>query len=359
MEQEKVAVVRCPNYNQKTVDKAVKKALKLLDFKKHKNVLIKPNVLGYFKENLEAIITHPSIVQSLLKIFKGEVGESSFADTENSLKKAGYWKFKPIVFEEQKLVEIKDNKAKVLKHFYLPKSIKHSSLVINVPKLKTHTLTKMTGAVKNLYGCIPGGIKQSYHRDTTSEKKFSSLLIDIYQNIKPKLNIMDAIIGMEGEGPSAGKPRKVGLILASRNAVSLDIVAAKLMGFNPKSVFTIREAVKRNLASYNVKIIGDLKQVPNLKFEKPSRFKRALVKGILLGMSKEKIICDKERCIKCGICMKHCPMKAISLNPYPEIDHKKCIRCFCCIELCPEHAMHLEDNIIRKVAKFIKKMKKN
>lgn len=356
---EKVAIVRCKIYKQGEVDKAIKRILKLLNFPsdKYKKILIKPNVVGYYKENLESIITHPSIIKSLLKIFKNaKVGESSFTDTEINLRKTGYWQFKPLVFEEQKLVKIQDNKAKILKHFYLPGIIKDSDLIINASKLKTHTLTKMTGAIKNLYGCIPGGVKQIYHRDAEGEREFSNLLVDIYQNIKPELNIMDAVTGMEGEGPSSGKPKHVGLLLASRNSVALDIAAAKLMGFKPKDVFVIDEAVRRGLGNYNIEIVGDLKEIPNLKFEKPSRFKRVMIKSLLFGMTKEKIIVDENKCIKCGICMKHCPVRAITLNPYPVIDKKKCIRCFCCIEVCPHHALHLKDNIIRKVAKVMKKV---
>ncbi len=358
---EKVVIVKCKDYSQKNVDKAIKKIIKLLDFPldKYKKVLIKPNVVNYYKENLEAIITHPSIAKSLLKIFKNaRVGESSFTDTENNLRKTGYWKFKPIVFEEQKFININDKKAKILKHFYFPKIIKESDLLINVSKLKTHTLTKLTGAIKNLYGCIPGGIKQIYHRDAKGEKQFSRLLIDIYQNIKPGLNIMDAVIGMEGEGPSSGKPKYIGLLLASKNTIALDIAASRLMGFKPKDIFVINEAVKRGLGNYNIEIVGDLKDIPNLRFEKPSTFKRAMVSAFLVGMTKEKIIVDEKKCVKCGICLRHCPMKAITLNPYPIVNGKKCIRCFCCIEVCPHHALHLKDNVLRKTAKLMSKMRK-
>ncbi len=360
---EKVAIVRCKSYEQSEIDRAIKKLLELLDFPsekfKHKKVLIKPNVVGYYKENLNAIITNPSIVKSLLKQFKKAViGESSFTDTENNLRKTGYWKLKPIVLEEKRLIKIKDNKAKILKHFYIPKIIRGTDLIINVPKLKTHTLVKMTGAIKNLYGCIPGGVKQLYHRKARGEEKFSNLLVDIYQNIKPELNIMDAIIAMEGEGPSSGKPKKVGLLLASKNAVSLDIVAAKLMGYKVRDIFFINEAVKRKLGNYNIEIIGDLKEIPNLKFQKPSRFKRAMAKAALLDVTKEEIIVNKNKCVKCGLCTRKCPMKAISLKPFPEINKKKCIRCFCCIEICPHHALSLKDNFARKVVKKIRKIKK-
>jgi len=358
---EKVVIVNCKSYDQKEVDGAIQKILKLLDFPvykyKNKKVLIKPNVLGFYKENLDAIITHPSIVKALLKEFKNaKIGESSSTDTENNLRKANYWQFKPIVFEEQKLMKVYDSHAKVLKHFYLPELIKKADLIINVPKLKTHTLTKMTGAIKNLYGCIPGGVKQMLHKEAAGEKKFSHLLVDIYSHIKPQLNIMDAVIAMEGEGPSAGKAKEVNLILASRNAVALDIVASKLMGYHPSEIFAIEDAVNRGLGSYDAQLVGDLRQVPNLNFEKPNRFKRVIAKTFLISMAKkEKVVCDREKCVKCGVCSRHCPKKAITLNPFPEIDNKKCIRCFCCIEVCPHHALHLQENLVNK---FIRKMKK-
>lgn len=267
MAREKVAIVRCKSYNQKEVDKAIGKILKLLEFPvdkyKNKKVLIKPNVLGYYKENLDSIITHPNIIRSLLKYFKNaKVGESSFADTENNLRKAGYWKFKPYVFEEQKLVRVKDDTLKIMKTFYLPKIVKEADLVINVPKLKTHTLTKMTGAIKNLYGCIPGGVKQMLHKEAIGEKKFSHLLVDIYYHVKPGLNIMDAILCMEGEGPSAGKPKKINLLIGSKNAIALDVVASKIMGYKPEEILAVRDAVERGFGSYDFQLIGDFLHFP-------------------------------------------------------------------------------------------------
>lgn len=340
---EKVAIVRCNSYRQKQVDKAIRKVLKLLEFDKdkYKKVLIKPNVLGSYKENQEAITTNPALVRALIKEIKGrqKIGESSFMDTKNSFKKAGY-NFKGLViFEQRKLIKIKDNKAKILKSFYLPKIIKQADLIVNVPKLKTHTLTKMTGAIKNLYGCIPGGLKQLYHKKAKGDEKFSELLVDIYQNIKPALNIMDAVVAMEGEGPSSGKPRKVGLILASKNAVALDIVASRLIGFNPGEILAIREA-ERRFGKIKIEIVGEV--VKNFRFKKPLSYKKKIARKMLKELVEKKIVCDSKICTRCGNCMKHCPMKAISMSPYPEINKKKCIRCFCCIEICPTNAMHLE-----------------
>ena len=360
---EKVAIVKCKSYNQKEVDKAIRKLLKLLNFpvNQYKKILIKPNVLGIYDRNQKAITTHPSLIGAVCRELKGEkvIGESSFTDTEKTLKKLMPFK-NIIVFEEGRLIKIKDSKAKVLKNFYLPQILKQADLVVNVSKLKTHSLTKMTGAIKNLYGCIPGGMKQVFHKKAQGDKKFSSLLVDIYQNIEPELNIMDAIIAMEGEGPSAGKPKDVGLILASKNAVALDIAAARIMGFEPKNILTIKEAVNRGLYSgFEIEVAGELKKISNLKFEKPTSEKKNLVRVLLRRLARENpIITDKDKCVKCGLCAGKCPVKAITLKPYPEIDRKKCIRCFCCIEICPQHALRLKETLFRRLVGKIRKKRK-
>ncbi len=360
---EKVAIIKCDTYKQEEVDRAIKRALHLLNFntKKYKKILIKPNILGGFDKNQEAITTHPSLIRAIIKEFKGEktIGESSSSNTKQSFEKAGYSEFNNLlVFESSELIKIEDKGAKILKTFYLSKNLKEMDLIINVPKLKTHLLTKFTGAIKNLYGCIPGGMKQEYHKKAVSSKEFSSLLLDIYQNIKPGLNIMDAVIAMEGEGPSSGIPKKVGLILASKNAIALDIAASKLIGYNPENIFFIDEAVKRKLyPNFKIELVGDLTEIPNLKFKKPILENKNFLNSILIKIARKRpIIVNKKECIKCGKCFQSCPKRAIALSPYPIINTKKCIRCFCCIEVCPKHALYLKETFERKIYKILTKI---
>ncbi|MCX6747084.1 MAG: DUF362 domain-containing protein [Candidatus Pacearchaeota archaeon] len=350
---EKVAIVKCKNYNEIEVEKAISKALSLaeIEIPKRKKVLIKPNVVGFFDKNQEAITTHPSIIEAICKILKKNkneifIGDSSFTNPEIAFKKSGIEEVakkygKLIIFEQDKIIKVKDKDAKVLKRFHLPKIIKQADLIINVPKLKTHQLTKYTGAIKNLYGCIPGGMKQKLHMEAGNAKKFSKLLVDIYQNIRPKVNIMDGVVGMEGKGPTSGKPKKAGYILASKNTISLDVACVKLMGYKPKKILAIKEAIKRKLGNLKFDLKG-MKKLPNLHFEKPF-VQEKLSKKILKMFKQKPIIVDKKKCIKCGLCAKKCPAQAIRLNPYPEIDKKKCIRCFCCMEVCPQHALSLKE----------------
>ena len=353
-ELEKVSIVRCNSYKQEEVDKAVRKALKLADIElpKRKKVLIKPNIVGIYKKNQIAVSTNPSIVEAICKLLKENncrtsVGESSFMNTEEIFAKSGIGKVakkygKQIIFEQDKLVRIHDNKAKILNSFQISKTLKDADLIINLPKLKTHQLAKYTGAIKNLYGCIPGGMKQKLHKKAQTQKKFARLLIDIYQNIKPEINIMDAVIGMEGKGPSSGEPRKTNYILASKNSVSLDVASAKLMGYNPKKIPAIKEAVKRKLGSYKFQLVG-LNKLPDFNFEKP-HVEGKLTKGFLNLFRQRPIVVDEKKCIKCGTCMRKCPMHAITLKPYPIVNREKCIRCFCCMEICRQGALSLKEH---------------
>ena len=350
---EDVAIVECSSYEQKEVDEAVKKALNLLNFEFNKGsrILIKPNIVGCFPRNQIAITTNPNLIEAVCKILKKKkcrifIGDSPFTNPECAFNESGISKLKKygklVIFEREKLVKIRDDKAKVLKNFEIAKIVKDADLVINMPKLKTHTLTRYTGAIKNLYGVIPGGLKQRLHNHAQGEKKFSKMLVDIYQNIKPELTIMDAVIGMDKEGPSAGTPRKVNLILASRNGVSLDIAATRMIGFKPKAIYMIKEAVKRKLANYKFNFVG-MEKLPEINFRKPTSSIIHKTRKLLGKLFKEKpIVVDRVRCARCGLCAKHCPGKAIKLNMYPEINKKKCIRCFCCIEICPQHALSLE-----------------
>ena len=355
---EKVAIVKCKTYKQKEVDKAIKTLIRLVEIQlpKRKKVLIKPNIVGSFKKKQEATTTNSSLIEAICKILKKNnckiyIGESSFTDTSCAFRDSGIEKVakkygKLIIFEQDKLIKIKDAKAKILKNFYLSKTLKNVDLIINFPKLKTHQLTKYTGAIKNLYGCIPGAMKQKLHMTAGSTKNFSKLLVDIYQNLKPEINIIDGIVGMEGKGPTSGNPKKAGYLLASKNAVSLDVVASKLIGYNPKTILTIKEAVKRKLGTFKFVLVG-MNKLPNLHFKKPVVTEQAS-KNILKRFKQKPIVVDEDKCTKCGLCARKCPAKAIKLNPFPEINKKKCIRCFCCMEVCPQHALSLKESKRKK-----------
>lgn len=356
----KVSVLKCSSYDEGLVYKTIKSSLELIDFKLKENskVLIKPNVLSQYKPE-ESITTHPSIIGAVCRILKEKnckiiIGDSSGffqqGGTKKAFKVAGIEEVAKkysallIPFEASRIITIEDEKAFVLKKINITSIVKEVDLIINLPKLKTHTLTKYTGAVKNLFGCVPGALKQKYHSIGNNEERFCNLLLDIYQNIKPGLNIMDGIIGIEGDGPSkAGKIKKAGIILSSKDAVALDIVASGIIGFKPEEIFTNKFVLERNLFDGKIEVLGEKNlKIPYKKplitqSHVPSFFTTLIFRSVRVFP-----FLNKKKCKKCGICAGVCPVNAIKMKDYPIFNRRKCITCFCCHELCPEGAIDLK-----------------
>jgi uncharacterized protein (DUF362 family)/Pyruvate/2-oxoacid:ferredoxin oxidoreductase delta subunit len=382
----KVSVLKCESYDVDLIYTVIKESLKNIDFQlpQNKKVLLKPNVLGQ-KEPQTAVCTHPAILDALCVLLKENnneiwIGDSSgiaaYGGTSRAFEIAGIaavakkHNTRLISFEGSKRKEIHDKDAKVLKRFIIAKEPFEADLVINLPKLKTHVLMKYTGAVKNMFGCIPGGGKSEKHALAPNEDDFGNLLLDIYKHVIPKLNIMDAIIGLEGDGPgSAGNPKKVGLIIASKDAVALDIVASGIIGFQPLEIKTTKYAIERGLGPgiKTVEVLGE--KGMKLNFRKPTRKSRLatnLPKPLVKFMWKLlsfKPYLKKKNCKKCNICATVCPVKAITLNPYPAFNRKKCVLCYCCHEHCPHNAIKISKSAVIKAyeamnSKFKKKVKR-
>jgi uncharacterized protein (DUF362 family) len=364
----KVSIVECDSYEQDKVYNSIKKSLENINFNipQNKKILIKPNVLGQHKPE-EAITTHPSIIEAIIKLFKNNkiiIAESSgfYLDggTNKALELSGMkaleekYNIELINLETKTVKNIEDSSAIIYKNPQISGLIFDVDLIINVPKLKTHTFQKYTGAVKNLFGTIPGGRKQKLHALAQKEDKFAQLLVDIYQNIQPKLNIMDAIVGLEGNGPgSAGIPKKTNLILASKSAPSLDIIASEIIGYKAEDIFTNKFCIERNLVK-DIEVIGEK---PSILYKKPINASKApgfLVKWFA-NQAAMKPYAIKKRCVKCGICQSVCPVNAIRMLPYPKIDKKICINCYCCHENCPHKAMDLKGSYLFEIARTIKR----
>lgn len=365
-----VSIIKCDSYNQEEVDLAIRKSLNLIgfEFKKGMKVLLKPNLIGpFFPE--DAATTHPTILIALCKILKEKnakvyIGDSSgHPDIKKVLKISGIEDVARMYCAEllnfnslDSSIRLENKQNSILKEVDLPKIIKEVDLIINLPKLKTHILMKYTGAVKNLYGFIIGGKKNYYHMLTITEKRFAEMLLDLHSFIKPQLTIMDAVIGMEGAGPTAGKPKHTGLILASEDCTSLDIVASEIIGYQPKDIATIVEAKKRGFNESVNKIgLTDVKVI----YKKPFRMHlKILPRCIRDVVFKPNMIIDNQKCKRCQACYKQCPAKAIILkNDCFKIDLKKCIRCYYCHEICPVHAVEIKPSLIlvygRKLLKIV------
>lgn len=229
--------------------------------------------------------------------------------------------------------------------------------VISVSKLKTHGLTILTGAVKNLFGVIPGLKKAEYHVCMPGVKEFSAMLVDVARAIAPRLHLMDAVTGMEGDGPSAGSPVHVGMLLASTSPFALDCVAAVLVGTNPLDIPSTSEAVRRGYTSGDIKsirLLGDHVSFPIVRFRLPPRpvdmdliRSNTRLPGWLVDSFNRRLrpwpVFAQEICRGCGECVRVCPPQAIKMEgKIPRSDLEKCIRCFCCQELCPQKAVRIK-----------------
>ncbi|UCE04420.1 MAG: DUF362 domain-containing protein [bacterium] len=357
-----VSVVQCKNYDQQLIDEAIEQSFQniggLHQLIQHgKYVHIKPNLLTA-KSPEKVATTHPLIVKSIVKRVQALGGIVTIGDSPAGISRPieEHWRVtgmeqiatetgaRLVQFEKKGVVERYVNG----KSYFIAKSIANADVVINVCKLKTHNLTLFTGAIKNMFGSIPGFKKSEYHKRAPKVEEFSKIVVDIFSAVQPQLNIMDAIEIMEGNGPSAGEPRYLGLILASKDAVAMDALAAKIIGFKDGEILTTEYSYQRGLGEKNIeKIIisgSSLERYHDFHVILPSnRFQRyvpaSLVKilGRLVWVRPKP---DEDRCKRCGACVTNCPTQAMSpKDGFPVIDYKKCISCFCCDEVCPHDAI--------------------
>jgi uncharacterized protein (DUF362 family)/NAD-dependent dihydropyrimidine dehydrogenase PreA subunit len=250
--------------------------------------------------------------------------------------------------------------GKILTKLQIAKPVLDADVVISVPQLKTHALTAYTGAVKNMYGIIPGGRKTAIHALAPSSKMFSEALAEIYSAVvhKLKLAVMDGVVGMEGFGPSDGTPIKSNVIIASSDCVSLDAVASKIIGFNPGEVYTTVFCTARGLGVgelSEITVVGTPIAEVNVRFKRATRVFRPsehlLPRGLRSILTRWAIrypFVNTNACRGCGVCFRNCPVHAmtISKDRFPIINRKKCILCYCCSELCPEGAIKLKRALI-------------
>lgn len=384
-----VALVRCTDYDLVHVEEALRRSLDLLGglgnfIQPKQRVLLKPNLLRSLPPE-RAATTHPAIVAIMAKLVCEVGAQPIVLDSPGGLftpllLRSIYRKTGMMLVEEYgaelnyntESVQVAHPAGVVMHRLDVVQRLLEVDAVINLPKLKTHNLTSLTMAVKNLFGLVPGMLKLSYHSKMQDRELFSGGLVDILTFVKPTLNILDAVVAMEGNGPSGGQPRQVGAILASANALALDVVGADLVGYEPLSVLTTLVAAKRGLTTgriSDITLLGDaLDTLRVADFRKgtvamidpgllPERVReaidnndkpkgRSLLRELTMGWWARQLLVSPRaaaNCIGCGYCVKHCPVNAIELiNGKAHMDMRKCIRCYCCHELCPELAVELK-----------------
>ncbi len=227
-----------------------------------------------------------------------------------------------------------------------------ADLVISAAKAKTSCYMIFSGAVKNLYGIIPGTLKAKLHENFPQRDDFARMLIELSQIPKKTITVIDGSVIMEGNGPTHGELRKENIYIISKNIYAADFALAVLMGLKPNQVPTVKLSIKQGLFSPDkLEIISDI-SFEKLKNFKPPTTLSSYINGeniipdsTVKTIASVRIIFDDKKCIRCGICKKACPVKAITLSPFPKTDYNKCINCFCCNELCPEGAALPETDI--------------
>jgi uncharacterized protein (DUF362 family)/Pyruvate/2-oxoacid:ferredoxin oxidoreductase delta subunit len=225
---------------------------------------------------------------------------------------------------------------------------------INAPKLKTHVETEMSGCIKNIFGSADTETRKKAHR-SSSQARLADAIVDIFSVRPPEFNIVDAVVGMEGDGPSHGTPRQIGLIIAGQNALAVDWVLCRVMCYSdPASIPLMRAAIDRGVGPASESEIAlngaDWDELPAAGFRKSTGALRALptfIRGLAHGLVKITPGLDEALCVSCWVCKEVCPVDAISdAGRYPLIDRKKCVRCLCCHEMCPTGAMAVRNNVL-------------
>jgi uncharacterized protein (DUF362 family)/ferredoxin len=228
-------------------------------------------------------------------------------------------------------------------------AILDADVYISLPKFKTHGLTVLSGAIKNNYGILPGAQKASGHCTAGDPYHFHELVVDVYGIRIPDLIIVDAVLGMEGNGPVSPDTRQVGKILASDNGVAMDATISRMMGYDPSNLRFLQTAKAKGYGDYaaeKIKIIGELTPVPDFKLP-PSAYgdsngTPASGREFIERLTHMRPRANEDLCTGCGTCVDECPAHALSLaDGFPDVDPDNCIACYCCQEKCPEKAIQL------------------
>jgi len=356
-----VAVKRCPSYGPADVKAAVGEALTLaLDGgapRVGSRVLLKPN-LAAARRPERGITTHPGVVGAAIDFFKEHGCRVFVGDSP-----AGAVRGVTRVWENTGVAEVCRARGADLVNFEaggwvernvegrtyrLARSVLEFDSIVNLPKFKTHVLTLVTGAIKNAFGCVPGFAKSTFHLTNPRPPEMSRVIVDVFQAMAPWVTLMDAVDVMEGNGPSSGQVRRLGVIAASRDAVALDAVMSAMVGIDPLKVPTTREASRRGLGvadPHRIEVIGEPEAIPAISdFEVPSNWHFFLVPGALskavLRWFWVKPVVQPDKCTGCGDCEAACAASAVSLTGgRARVEPSRCVSCLCCIEACPSGAI--------------------
>lgn len=386
----RVYVVRCPDYEE--AEKGIARLFSMMGgpgrfVKPDERIALKVNLLRKAAPD-EAVTTHPSVIRAVTATVAGAGARPIIVDSPG----AGY-RYTPRMLEaiyringllqvaeqtgaelnyDTSYEEVSFPDGRQVKRFEVITPVRQSDGVFNLCKLKSHSFTYLTGAVKNNFGVIPGLRKPGYHARLRDTLRFTGMLLDLARLVSPRISIMDAIVAMEGDGPSAGTPKRAGLLLAAVNPLALDTVAGEIIGLARDSNPFLIEAEKQGLKPNHidqVELIGPpLSEIRLPDFKLPATmhggiglgdhlnwWQRLVAPYFKSGLSlRPRVI--KDRCTACGSCRRGCPVDAIRITgnrerPHASIADKTCIRCYCCHEMCAEDAIRLTGSLLYRLTR--------
>lgn len=377
----RVTIARCESYNKDDLKSVISEGLNRLGglekyINKQQRICIKPNLLLAASPDT-GITTNPVFIEAVIELIADHTGKPEniiIADSSSPavpFTRSGIEK----VYRETGLLgiaartgcslnlatdysSVSNKKGRLLKKIEVINAVQDCQAIINLPKFKTHNLTTITGAVKNMFGVVPGFTKVGYHLRFSGTTVFTGMLLDLIMLIRPTLNIMDGILGMEGEGPGrSGTPRNTGIVMMSDDPVAMDLVMGKIVDLDEKYNPYIRIARERGISSAdweNIEITGavldefiirDFKLPKSAGQEKliENRFINTYIIPWVRSSLNPYPYADMNKCSNCGICQEVCPKKMVICTERKiEFDYSNCIRCFCCSEMCPEGAIDIK-----------------
>ncbi|HBK58196.1 MAG TPA: FeS-binding protein [Spirochaetaceae bacterium] len=365
-----VALLRCEDYEDRKLDAIIAQAAEIAGFPdvRGATVLLKPNVLNASPAT-KAVTTHPSFVGAVIKFVRARgakevlVGDSPGWQPgtlaakvcgiyESVQKHGGVW----VDFGEASLFPITNGKK--LKNLPLTTALRRADFVVNLPKLKNHHLMTYTGAMKNLFGLIPGTAKSAMHLQYPNVADFGQMLVDLALSVPRCFTFMDGIVAMQGEGPGAGTPYPLGIVLASQSVAMLDWVATRCIGYDPSRIPYVLDGMQRTVGSESFAepatyplIVSEIghEGFELLPYGKSKVGQRLIsipdsLRALAGSFIRMRPIFHTKKCIGCGACIEICPADALCLTKRSgsniiHIDDGRCITCFCCHEVCPAGAI--------------------
>jgi uncharacterized protein (DUF362 family) len=394
--QDAVALVKCDDYGYESVKRALDESMMLIDglsfVKPGMKVGIKANLVSGHSPD-KAVTTHPMLLRRLCELITQKGASVVIGDSPGGLYTPAYVQgvYRAAGLSDLESGElsgkvslnqnfdVKEGKAAdavSLKSFVYTGWLDEVDAIIGFSKLKTHAMMGMSCAVKNMFGCIPGTTKPEYHMRFPEERSFANVMVDLNEYFKPVLYVVDAIDGMEGNGPTAGEKRHIGAVLASKRPYALDMVCANMIGMGINDVQTLLVAHERGLGPKTVdetEVVGNYRlseaRIPDFKratihqsitFEGGTLFNTIKSKAVKFAYATRPLV-KKNECIGCKKCFETCPAKAITMveskdaapgnktSRIPSIDRNRCIKCFCCQEFCPVGAMKVHYNPVGTV----------